>query len=77
MSHIDKEATNKMISYENSYAEAMAKLDCYYGEKRKVIQACVTEIRKHPSMAVFDYKGLVSLKTCLVNYQKRLQACDL
>ena len=41
MSHIDKEATNKMIAYENSYVKAMAKLDHYYGDERKVIHACI------------------------------------
>ena len=45
MSHIDKDAANKVIGYENSYVEAMAKPDHYYGNKRQSKETKMIEAR--------------------------------
>ena len=67
MSHLDNEAQKKIIGLENEYKKAMDKLDKYYGDTKKVIQACTSKINSHPQVQSFDYKGLISLKTCLEN----------
>ena len=45
--------------------KAMDKLEKYYGDKCKVVQAFTAEIRSHPQVQFFDYKGMLSLNTCL------------
>ena len=51
----------------------MEKLDKYHGETIKVIQACTIEIKGHPQVNSFNYKGMLALKTCLENNYARLK----
>ena len=48
MSHIDSKAQKKIIGLETKFNKAMEKLDKYYGDNNKVIQACTAEVRSHP-----------------------------
>ena len=73
MSHVDAEVQKKLVGLETEYEKAMEKLDRYYGDTRKVVQACTVEVKGHPQVSSFDYKGLLSLKTCLKNNYARLK----
>ena len=55
----------------------MEKLNKYYGDTKKVIQACVSEIKSHPLVQSFDYKGSISLKTCIENNHMHLKCRKL
>ena len=77
LNHLDEKATQQIIGLENKYDDAMKQLDAYYSDSNKVIKACLDEIRAHPSISAFDYKGLVSYKKTLVNNHTRLKACGL
>ena len=74
MSHLDNEAQKHIISLENEYKQAMEELDKYYRDTGKVVTACMSEIRAHPAV---NYKGLVSLKTCIKNNYARLKFYNL
>ena len=52
-------------------------LDKYYVDAKKVIKACLDEIKSSPTMGQFDYKGLVAYKKILVNNHARLKASNL
>ena len=77
MNHLDEKAQLQIVGLENDYEEAIKKLDSYYVDAKKVVRACLEEIRAHPQVAAYDYKGLVSYKKCLVNNHARLKASDL
>ena len=51
----------------------MKKLEDFYRDEEKVIDACMEEINKHPHVVEKDNVGLVSLKTCILNNQVRLK----
>ena len=55
-SHLHDKAQKKIISLENKYKKVMEKMERYYGDTCKVIQACTAEIRSHPQIASYDYK---------------------
>ena len=48
MSHLDSDALKKIIELECEYTKAMDKLERYYGDVKKIVQACMNEI-KNPS----------------------------
>ena len=77
MSHLDNEAQKKNIGLENKYKEAMNKLDKYYGDTKKVILACIAEKKVQAQVQSHDYKGLLSLKTCLENNFAQLKSQSL
>ena len=74
---MDSKAQEQIIGLETDYDKAIAQLDKYYNDAKKIIKACLDEIRVHPVVNPFDYKSLVSYKKCLVNNYTRLSACDL
>ena len=55
----------------------MEKLEKYYNDAKKIIKACLDEIRSHGNISAHDYKALVSYKKCLTNNYTRLKACKL
>ena len=77
LNHLDEKALTQIIGLENDYEKAIAQLDKFYNDSKKIIKACLDEIRVHPNVAAFDYKALVSYKKCLVNNYTRLKACGL
>ena len=77
LNHLDEKATLQIIGLENDYDKAIQQLDKYYSDNNKVIKACLDEIRAHPNIGAFDYKGLVSYKKCLINNHTRLKSCNL
>ena len=77
LNHLDDKALTQIIGLENDYGKAIAQLDKFYSDAKKVIKACLDEIRAHPVISAFDYKALVSYKKCLTNNYTRLKACDL
>ena len=77
MSHFNNEAQKCIIGLENEYKQAMEELDKYYRYTGKVITACTSEIKGHPEVNSFDYKGLVSLKTCIKNDYAHLKFHNL
>ena len=50
MSQIDYEAMMKIIGLESEYNLALKKLEDFYGDEEKVIDACMEEINRHPHM---------------------------
>ena len=73
MSHVDAEVQKKLVGLDTEYEKAMEKLDKYYGDTRKVVQACTMEIKGHRQAHFFYYKGKLMLKTCLKNNYARLK----
>ena len=77
LNHLDAKALEQIIGLETDYDKAIAQLEKYYNDAKKIIKACLEEIRAHPNVNAFDYKALVSYKKCLVNNHTRLKACNL
>ena len=77
LSHLDDKAQLQIVGLETNYDEAIKQLDSYYNDSKKVIRACLDEIRAQPQVSQYDYKGLVQYKKCLINNHARLQACNL
>ena len=77
LDHLDKWALEQIVGYENEYVEAMEKLDSYYGNKGKVVKACLEELHALPRISGGDYKALVSYMKCIKNNHARLKAAGL
>ena len=77
LNHLDAKALEQIIGLETEYDKAIAQLEKYYNDAKKIIKACLDEIRAHPVIHAFDYKALVSYKKCLINNYTRLTACGL
>merc|ERR1712030_205242 len=77
LSHLDKDAQRRIIGSENNYSIAMKKLEAYFGDKRKVIRDCTSEIANFSKVQQNDFRNLVALKTCIeINYA-RLASLEL
>ena len=76
-SHLSEAAQKKIIGLRTEYERALEKLERYYGHTIKVIQACTAEIRSHPEIASYNYKGMLYLKTFLENNYARLRCRKL
>ena len=77
LNHLDAKALEQIVGLESEYDKAMDQLDRYYNDAKKIVKACLDEIKAHSNIASFDYKALVTYKKCLVNNFTRLKACDL
>ena len=77
LNHLDEKAQLQIVGLENDYEEAMKQLDSYYVDAKKVVRACLDEIRAYSQVAAYDYKGLVGYKKCLLNNHARLKAAGL
>ena len=77
LNHLDTKAKEQIIGFENEYDLAIEKLEKYYNDAKKIIKACLDEIRGHGNISAHDYKALVSYKKCLTNNHTRLKACNL
>ena len=77
MTHLDDKAQLQIVGLETEYDAAIKQLDSYYVDAKKVIKACLDEIKSSPVVAQFDYKGLVAYKKILVNNHARLKASNL
>ena len=77
LNHLDAKALDQIVGLENEYDKAMFQLDNYYNDAKKIVKACLDEIRAHSNINSFDYKALVSYKKCLVNNFTRLKAGNL
>ena len=62
---------------ENDYPAAMKKLESYFGDKRKVIWDCTSEISNFPKVAHNDFKNLIALKSSIEMNYARLKSCNL
>ena len=77
LNHLDSKAKEQIVGHETDYDEAIKKLEHYYNDPKKIIKACLDEIRSHSNIGAYDYKALVSYKKCLVNNYTRLKASSL
>ena len=77
LNHLDAKALKQIVGLENEYDEAIEQLDRYYNDAKKIVKACLDEIKSHSNISAFDYKALVAYKKCLVNNFTRLKAFDL
>ena len=77
LTHLDDKAQLQIVGLETNYDEAIKQLDRYYVDAKKVIKACLDEIKSSPTVGQFDYKGLVAYKKILVNNHARLKASNL
>ena len=77
LNHLDAKALEQIVGLENQYEKAMTQLDKYYNDAKKLVKACLDEIKAHSVISAHDYKALVAYKKCLVNNFTRLEASDL
>ena len=77
LTHLDDKAQLQIVGLETDYEAATKQLDSYYSDAKKVIRACLDDIRSQPQLSQFDYKGLVQYKKCLLNNYARLKASKL
>ena len=77
MNHLDEKAQSQIVGLETDYEAAIKQLDSYYSDAKKIIRACLDELRGQPQISQFDYKGLVQYKKCLTNNHARLKAAKL
>ena len=50
ISYLDNETQKMIIGQETEYEKAMEKLDKYYGDTHKLVQACIAEIKSLPQV---------------------------
>ena len=77
LNHLDAKAKEQIVGFETEYEQAILKLERYYNDPKKLIKACLDEIRGHTNIGAYDYKALVNYKKCLVNNYTRLKASNL
>ena len=77
LNHLDEKAQLQIVGLETDYDAAIEQLDRYYSDAKKIIKACLEEIRAQPLINQFDYRALVNYKKCLVNNHARLKASNL
>ena len=77
LNHLDEKAQLQIVGLETDYEGAIEQLDSYYVDAKKVIKACLDEIRAIPIISQFDYKSLVNYKKVLLNNHARLKASNL
>ena len=77
LNHLDAKAKEQIVGLENDYGKAIEQLEKYYNDAKKIVRACLEEVRAHSAVNAHDYKSLVSYKKCLINNYTRLKACGL
>ena len=77
LTHLGKEAQEKVIGLEGDYNGALAALDKNYNKRSKIRDASMKDIRHLHHSAMGSYKALVSYCTCIVNNHVRLSARGL
>ena len=77
LTHLDEKALSQIVGLETNYEAAIKQLDNYYVDAKKIIKACLDEIRAVPTISQFDYKSLVAYKKILQNNHARLKAANL
>ena len=77
LNHLDAKAKEQIVGFENQYEQAVERLDTYYNDAKKIVKACLEEIRVHANINAHDYKALVNYKKCLINNYTRLKAVNL
>jgi hypothetical protein len=60
LKHLEESAKNKFLGCETNYAEAMNRLDSFYGDPLKVIACVMGQVRSQPAIADGDYGSLVA-----------------
>ena len=51
LNHLDEKALHQIIGLETEYEAAMKQLDSYYSDSKKIIRACLDEIRAQPQIS--------------------------
>ena len=77
INHLDEKAQLQIVGLEIDYNAAIKQLDGYYVDEKKIVRACLDEIRGHSQVAADDYKALVAYIKSLINNHARLKASDL
>lgn len=62
LNHLDEKAQHQIVGLETDYDAAMNQLDAYYGDPKKVVRACLDEVRAQPQVNAFDYSGSCSIQ---------------
>ena len=55
LNHLDAKALEQIVGLENDYDLAVEQLDRYYNDAKKIVKACLDEVRSHSNVAAFDY----------------------
>ena len=55
LNHLDAKALEQIVGLESDYEKAMDQLDRYYNDAKKIVKACLDEIRGHSNINSFDY----------------------
>ena len=61
VNHLDNKAQEQIMGLKNNYT-ATAQLNRYYSDAKKIMNACLDEVRAHPAIILFHYKAMVSYK---------------
>ena len=77
LNHLDEKAKHQIVGLESDYDKAIKQLDSYYGDSKKVIRACLDDLRSQSQITQHDYKSLVQYKKCILNNYARLKSCKL
>ena len=77
LDHLDDTACSKLVGYETDYAEAIKRLNLFYGDPLKVVSCVMREVMLPHPIADGDYKGLLSYSVILENNYNRLKSINL
>ena len=75
--HLDETARSKYFGWENDYAESMKRLTCFYGDKVKIVQYAMKEVKLSHPILVGDYQSLLSYSTTLESNYNRLKSMKI
>ena len=75
--HIDEVARSKFDGWETDYAEAIKRLEQFYGNPLKVVSCVMKEVSSQSYIAEGDYSSLLEYSVCLENNFNRLSNLDL
>ena len=75
--HIDEVARSKFVGWETDYAEAIKRLERFYGNPLKVVSCVMKEVSSQSYIAEGDYSSLLEYSVCLENNFNRLSNLDL
>ena len=75
--HLDETARSKYVGWENNYAESMKRLTLFYGDKIKIVQYAMKEVKLAHPISEGDYHSLLSYSATLESNFNRLKSMKI
>ena len=75
--HLDEAARSRYVGWENNYAESMKRLTAFYGDKIKIVQYAMKEVRSANLIQVGDYRNLLSYSATVETNFNRLKSMGI